>query len=79
MLLVEQGTDFKYGARPLKRAVQSYLEDELSELLIEQSPSPESVVVVTAEEGAEKLTLELKDLNDLKAPNDLKETEPKEQ
>ncbi|MBB1548572.1 MAG: ATP-dependent Clp protease ATP-binding subunit, partial [Clostridiales bacterium] len=28
--LIEKGTDIKYGARPLRRAVQRYLEDELS-------------------------------------------------
>ena len=32
--LVEQGTDFKYGARPLKRAIQKLIEDELAEQLL---------------------------------------------
>ena len=62
--LATKGYDPQFGARPLKRAVQNYLEDELSELLIEQSPSPTSVVVVTAPEGAEKLKLEVKDVNE---------------
>ena len=34
MLLVEQGTDFKYGARPLKRAIQKMVEDEIASLLL---------------------------------------------
>ena len=33
--LVEKGYDPQYGARPLKRAIQTYLEDELSELLLQ--------------------------------------------
>ncbi len=32
--LVEQGTDFKYGARPLKRAIQRLIEDPLAEQLL---------------------------------------------
>ena len=32
--LVEKGTDFKYGARPLKRAVQKLIGDELAERLL---------------------------------------------
>ena len=68
--LATKGYDPQFGARPLKRAVQNYLEDELSELLIEQSPSPTSVVVVTAPEGAEKLSLTVNTPNDLNAPED---------
>ncbi len=33
-LLVDQGTDFRYGARPLKRAVQRLVEDALAERLL---------------------------------------------
>ena len=29
--LMKKGTDLKYGARPLRRAIQRYVEDELSE------------------------------------------------
>ncbi len=32
--LVEQGTDFKYGARPLKRAIQRLIGDEIAERLL---------------------------------------------
>ena len=32
--LVEKGYDPQYGARPLKRAIQKYLEDELAEVFI---------------------------------------------
>ena len=32
--LVEKGTDFKYGARPLKRAIQRLIEDPLAEQLL---------------------------------------------
>ena len=32
--LLEKGTDIKYGARPLRRAIQRYLEDELSDKIL---------------------------------------------
>ncbi len=32
--LLKKGTDLKYGARPLRRAIQRYLEDELSERIL---------------------------------------------
>ncbi len=35
--LPEKGYDVQYGARPLKRAIQTYLEDGLSELIISSS------------------------------------------
>ena len=33
-LLLQKGTDLKYGARPLRRAIQRYIEDELSEKIL---------------------------------------------
>ena len=32
--LLEKGTDLKYGARPLRRAIQRYIEDELSDKIL---------------------------------------------
>lgn len=32
--IVEKGTDAKYGARPLKRAMQTELEDKLAEAIL---------------------------------------------
>ena len=34
--LMKKGTDLKYGARPLRRAIQRYVEDELSEKVLRQ-------------------------------------------
>ena len=34
LLLLEKGTDLKYGARPLRRAIQKYIEDELSDRIL---------------------------------------------
>jgi ATP-dependent Clp protease ATP-binding subunit ClpC len=43
-------TDRSYGARPLKRALQKYIEDELSESLIQGDLSEENLVEVFCEE-----------------------------
>ena len=32
--LLKVGTDVKYGARPLRRAIQRYIEDELSDMIL---------------------------------------------
>jgi len=52
--LVEKGYDEKFGARPLKRAIQRYLEDPLSERILtaDFSAGDEIVVDVDDDEGA---------------------------
>ena len=32
--ILEKGTDIKFGARPLRRAIQRHIEDELSEMIL---------------------------------------------
>lgn len=34
MFILDKGTDIKFGARPLRRAIQRYVEDELSEMIL---------------------------------------------
>ena len=34
--LLKKGTDLKFGARPLRRAIQRYIEDELSDMILKQ-------------------------------------------
>ncbi len=47
--LAEKGYDIQYGARPLKRALQTYVEDEISELLLCGSLKAGDHIVVVAE------------------------------
>ena len=53
-----KGYDPQYGARPLKRAVQTNLEDELSEILIEESLSPDEHILVSLDSETDKLKYE---------------------
>ena len=54
-LIVEQGFDPVYGARPLKRYLQSHVETLIAKLIIRDDPMPRTHIVVDAENG--ELTL----------------------
>ena len=56
--LVKRGYDPKYGARPLRRAIQRQLEDPLSEAILRGGFGPGTTVRVDVEEGGEHLTFE---------------------
>ncbi len=43
--LVEKGYDEKYGARPLKRALMQYVEDELAEVLLIRKEKPGTKII----------------------------------
>ena len=34
--IISKGTDLKFGARPLRRAIQRYVEDEISDMILKQ-------------------------------------------
>lgn len=48
--LADKGYSREYGARPLKRAIQTYVEDKLAELVIDISPAQGSVLKVDLSE-----------------------------
>jgi ATP-dependent Clp protease ATP-binding subunit ClpC len=53
-LLVEKGWDPSMGARPLRRAIQRYIEDPLADFVLREQLTPGATVVVDpAEEGEE--------------------------
>ncbi len=55
--LLEKGTDLKYGARPLRRAIQRYLEDELSDMILRDELSNNETVTVNVEEEKLKFNI----------------------
>lgn len=46
MFLLKNGSDFAYGARPLKRAIQKYIQDEIADLLLRKEILPGSKILV---------------------------------
>lgn len=52
--ILEKGTDLKYGARPLRRAIQRYLEDEIAErILMSEFKNGQTIHVTLANDKLE--------------------------
>ncbi|MBX3178752.1 MAG: ATP-dependent Clp protease ATP-binding subunit [Candidatus Hydrogenedentes bacterium] len=60
--LVRVGSNEEYGARPLRRAVQQYVEDPLAELLLRGNLEPGSRIEVWPSDTEEKLVFEQAEL-----------------
>ena len=57
-LVADRGFDIQYGARPLKRAIQSEIEDPLSEMLLREEAKPGDTIVIDAVD--DKITTSIK-------------------
>ena len=57
--LLAKGTDLKYGARPLRRAIQRYVEDELADMLLKSELQYGQKVLVDLDETEQKLTFNI--------------------
>ena len=57
--LLEKGTDLKYGARPLRRAIQRYIEDELSDMILRQELKNGQKVLVEFNNEQQKLEFKI--------------------
>ncbi len=53
--IASKGYDPQYGARPLKRAIQKYLEDEMAEIIIQASISEGDIIEVDFDSKKEKI------------------------
>ena len=71
--IVEKGFDKVFGARPLRRALQRYLEDPLSEEILKGNIKADSKIIISYTEGNEEFTFR----NDSGKEN--KEAESKEE
>ena len=49
--VADAGFDKVYGARPLRRAIQTKIEDELSELILENKIKPNTKCTVDYKDG----------------------------
>ena len=55
--LAAKGYDVQFGARPLKRAIQNYLEDGLSELIVSAGLQPGDTVNVSVDKEKDELSI----------------------
>ena len=56
-VIIEDGYDSEYGARPLRRSIQRNIEDRLSEELLQRNLPKNQLITLTAKEG--KIIMEL--------------------
>ena len=54
--IATKGYDVQYGARPLKRAIQKYLEDEMAEVIIQASVTEGDEIEVSFDEKEQKIS-----------------------
>lgn len=53
--ILKKGTDLKYGARPLRRAIQRYVEDELSDMILRKELVNGNKVLVEYDDKNDKI------------------------
>ncbi|WP_409966231.1 Negative regulator of genetic competence ClpC/MecB [Mycovorax composti] len=59
--LAEKGYDQQFGARPLHRAIQKYLEDPLAEEILNTNVKPGDLLIVELDKDNDKLTFSIKE------------------
>ncbi len=57
--IAEKGFDVKFGARPLKRAIQKYLEDEMAEVIIQAEIEEGDLIFIDWDDNDKKITIQL--------------------
>ncbi len=57
--IAEKGIDKQYGARPLKRAIQKYVEDPLAEEIVNTNLEEEDEILMDLDESGEKLSVRI--------------------
>ncbi len=57
--IVDKGYDEKFGARPLKRAIQKYVEDPLAEEIVKTNLQEGDSIKIDMKKGAEELTVNI--------------------
>ena len=57
--VLTKGTDLKYGARPLRRAIQRYIEDELSDMILKSELTNGKKVLVDYDKEKDKLVFNI--------------------
>ena len=69
--IADKGFDKKYGARPLKRAIQKYIEDALAEEIVNSKLSEGDTIAMDLDEKKNTLTIKIKKAK--KTPEEQKE------
>ena len=54
--IASKGYDVQFGARPLKRAIQKYIEDELAEIILEGSVEEGDTIIIGYDSDTDRMT-----------------------
>ena len=58
--IADKGFDRQYGARPLKRAIQKYIEDALAEEIVNSKLKENDSIFMDLDEKTDELTIKIK-------------------
>lgn len=58
--IADKGFDTQYGARPLKRAIQKYLEDPMAEVIIQSDLAPGDILLADLDSEKEEIVIQVK-------------------
>jgi ATP-dependent Clp protease ATP-binding subunit ClpC len=72
--IAEKGFDEKFGARPLKRALQKYLEDPLAEEIINSNVGPGDTLLVDFNSSDNKIEMKVEKAKEPKEPKSKKDS-----
>jgi ATP-dependent Clp protease ATP-binding subunit ClpC len=73
--IVEKGYDAQFGARPLKRAIQKYVEDPLAEHIISANLTEGDNINLSFDEEKKEILVKIIKMKKKKKPEDTTETE----
>ena len=57
--ILEKGTNIKFGARPLRRSIQRYIEDEIAEMILKGDLGPGNRISISLDKVSNKLSFEV--------------------
>jgi ATP-dependent Clp protease ATP-binding subunit ClpC len=64
--IASKGYDVQFGARPLKRAIQKYIEDEMSEIILRESVAEGALIQVGYDREKDKMITEIQKTEDFR-------------
>jgi ATP-dependent Clp protease ATP-binding subunit ClpC len=78
--IAEKGYDIQFGARPLKRAIQKYLEDPMAEVIIKADIKEGDKILVSFNKDDEKIIIDIvHESNKLSEGSDVKKKKEKKE
>ena len=57
--ILEKGTNIKFGARPLRRSIQRYIEDEIAEMILKGDLGPGNRISISLDKVSNELSFEV--------------------